>query len=70
MQNEFLFVLAAGVGIKFLRIVAGAERGERNGLGFAAREKRRTVSARQDAHLAGNRTHHVKGAAVKAFAVV
>ena len=26
VQNEFLFVLAAGVGIEFLHVVAGAER--------------------------------------------
>jgi hypothetical protein len=39
VQDEFLFVLAAGVGIKFLHVVAGAERGERDGLGFAAGRK-------------------------------
>ena len=36
VQDEFLLVLAAGVGIEFLRVVAGAERGERDGLRFAA----------------------------------
>ena len=70
MEDEFLFVLAAGVGIKFLRVVAGAERGERDGLGFAAGEKRRAVRARQNAHFAGNRADRVKVAAVEALAAV
>ena len=68
MQNEFLLGLAAGVGIKFLRVVAGAERGERDGLRFAAGKNRRAVGARQNADFAGNRANDVKGATIKAFA--
>ena len=51
MEDEFLFGLAAGVGIKFLRVFAGAERDQRDRLRFAAGENRRTVRARQDARL-------------------
>ena len=36
MEQELLGAFAAGVGIEFLGVVAGAERGERDGLGFAA----------------------------------
>ena len=65
---NFFWLLAAGVGIKFLRVVAGAERGERDGLRFAAGEQRRTVRARENAHFAGDRTDLVKIAAVEALA--
>src|SRR5208283_5374788 len=65
VQNEFLFGLAAGVGIKFLGVVAGAERRERDGLGFAPGKNGRAVSARKDSHLTGNRSHHVESAAVE-----
>ena len=70
VQDEFLFVLAAGVGIEFLHVFAGAQRDERDGLGFAAAEKRRAVRARQDAHFAGNRADVVKAAAVQPLAAV
>src|ERR1017187_1198320 len=52
VQDEFFLGSAAGVGIKFLRVVAGAERGQRERLGFAAAEQRRTVGARQNADFA------------------
>src|ERR1019366_1532417 len=68
MQDEFFLVRAAGVGIKFLRVVAGAERGERDGLRFAAGEQRGTVRARQNAHFAGNRTNHIKRTTVETLA--
>ncbi len=68
MEDEFFLGLAAGVGIKFLRVVAGAECGERDGLRFAARKNRRTMSARQDADFAGDRAHHIEGATVEALA--
>ena len=70
VQDEFLLALAAGVGIEFLRVVAGAERGERDGLGFAAGEQRRAVRARQNADFAGNRADVIKGAAIEALAAV
>jgi hypothetical protein len=47
MQEEFLLVLATGVGIELLYVVARAQRGERDRLRFAA-EKRRAVGARQN----------------------
>ena len=70
MQDEFLFRLAAGVGIKFLRVVAGAERDERDRLRFATREQRGTVGARENADFAGDRTNHVECATVETFAMV
>ena len=70
VQDEFLLVLAAGVGVEFLRVVAGAEGGEGDGLGFAAGEERRAVGARQDADFAGDRADDVEAAAVEALAVV
>ena len=70
VQDEFLLALAAGVGIEFLRVFAGAERGERDGLRFAAAEERRAVRARQDADFAGDRANDVKAAAIQALAAV
>ena len=52
VQDEFLLAAAAGVGIKFLRVVTGAQRGQRDRLGFAAAEQRRTMGARQNADFA------------------
>src|SRR5208282_2715652 len=46
VQDEFFLAAAAGVGIKFLRVIAGAQRGQREGLGFAPAEQRRTMGAR------------------------
>ena len=68
VQQEFLLAVAAGVGIKFLHVVAGAERGERDGLRFAAGEQRRAVRARENADFAGNRADDIKCATVEAFA--
>ncbi len=68
VQDEFLLIRAAGVGIKFLRVVAGAERDERNGLRFATREQRGTVGARENTDLAGDRADLFKIAAVEALA--
>ena len=68
VQDEFLLRFAAGVGIKFLRVVAGAERGERDRLRFAAGKKRGTVGARENADFAGNRTNLLKIPAVQALA--
>ena len=70
VQDEFLFGFAAGVGIEFLRVVAGAQRGQRERLGFAPAEQRRAMRARQKADFARNRAHDIKGAAVETFAVV
>ncbi len=43
--------------IDILLVLAGAERGDHEGLGFAAGEQRGAVSARQDADLREDRTH-------------
>ena len=68
VQDELLLVRAAGVGIKFLRVVAGAERDERNGLRFAPGEQRRAVRAWQNADFAGNRADLFKITTVEALA--
>ena len=49
---NFFSVFAAGVGIEFLGVLAGAERGQRDGLGFAAGENGRAMRARQEADFA------------------
>jgi len=46
VEDEFLFADTAGVGVEFLGVLAGAECGEGDGLGFAAAEQRGPVGAR------------------------
>ena len=70
VQDELLLAVAAGVGVEFLRVFAGAEGGEREGLGFTAGEQRRAVRARQNAHFADDRPDRLKVAAVQALALV
>ena len=56
MQNEPLRSFAAAVSINHLRFLDGRQRGERDRLGFAALENRRTVRTRQDTHFATDRS--------------
>ncbi len=67
---NFFSLFAAGIGVEFLRVFAGAQGGQRDGLGFAAAEHGRAVGARQNAHFAGNRADRVEVAAVQALALV
>ena len=70
MEDELLLVRAASVGIKFLRVVAGAERDERNGLRFAAGKQRGTVGAREEAHFAGDGADLFKITTIEALAAL
>ena len=65
VQDELLAGLAAGVRVELLRVVGGAEGGERDGLGLAALEQRRTVRAGQNADLAGKRAEIAQTASVE-----
>ena len=56
--------------VDILLVLAGAERGHHDGLGFAAGEQRRTVGARQHADLADDVAHGLDVAAVNALAGV
>jgi hypothetical protein len=67
---NFLVRFAAGVGIEFLGVLASAERGEREGLGFAAAKDGRAMGARQNADFARDGADFVKAAAVEALAAV
>ena len=58
VQHEGLVVLAVER-IDQLLVVAGAERGDHQGLGLAAREERRAVGARQHADFRNDRPHLV-----------
>uniref|UniRef100_A0A0N4ZCV4 NAD-specific glutamate dehydrogenase n=1 Tax=Parastrongyloides trichosuri TaxID=131310 RepID=A0A0N4ZCV4_PARTI len=69
VQQEGFFV-RTGQGVDELFVFAGAERGNDQGLGFAAREQRRTVGARQDADFRDDGADLVQGAAVDAVAVL
>ena len=51
VQDEPLAGFAAGVAVEFLRFVGGRERGQAEGLGFAALEERAAVAAREQADL-------------------
>ena len=57
MEDKFFLAGAAGIGIKFLGVFAGAERAKSDCLRFTALEQGRTVRARQDAHFAVNRAN-------------
>ena len=70
VEDEFFFAGAAGVGVEFLGILAGAEGAERDGLGFAALEERRPMSAREQADFAVDRADGLEVAAVQALALV
>src|SRR5437879_933465 len=52
MQNKTLRSFAAAVGVDVLRFFDRSERGEREGLSFAALENGRTMRAGQHAHFA------------------
>ncbi|MNX73713.1 hypothetical protein D3C86_1051220 [compost metagenome] len=69
VQQEGLFVRARQA-VDVLLVLAGAERGDDQGLGFAAREQRRTVGARQDADFRDDGADLVEGAAVDAVSVL
>ncbi len=64
VQDELFFALAAGVGIKFLRVFGRAEGGQDQRLGFAAAEQGRAVRPRQEAHLARQRANIFKSPAI------
>ena len=68
MENKFFLRAAAGVGIKFLRVITGAERGERHRLRFATGKQRGPVGARQNADFAGDRADRFKITTVEALA--
>ena len=67
MQQEALLV-GAFQGVDELLVVAGAQGGDHQGLGFAAGEQGRAVGARQDADFRDDRADLVDGAAVDAAA--
>ena len=69
MQQELLAVLAFQ-GVDDLLVLAGAQRGDHQGLGLAAGEERRAMGQRQDAHLADDLPDIDRGAAVDALAGV
>ena len=70
VEDEFLLAVAAGVGIKFLRVLARSERRQRHRLGFAAGKDRGAMRAGQNAYLAPDRPHHVHGPSVEPPALV
>ena len=65
VQHEVLAVLAVER-VDDLLVLAGAERGDDERLGFAAGEQRRAVGARQDADLGDDRPDRLGVAAVDA----
>ena len=69
MQQEALLV-GAFQRVDELLVLAGAERGDHEGLGLAAGEQRRAVGARQDADLGDDRADRLQVAAVDARAGV
>src|SRR5205085_85491 len=70
VEDELFLALAAGVGIKFLRVFGRAERGQHERLGFAPAEQRRAVRPGEQADLANNLTNVVKPAAIHPFVAV
>ncbi len=66
VQHE-RFLVRALQRVDPLLVLAGAERGDDNGLGLAAGEQRRTVGARQEAGLGDDRAHGDEIAAVDAL---
>ena len=66
MQHEILLVGALQAVDKLL-VLAGAQRGHHQRLGFAAGEQRRAVSTRQHAHFRQDRTHGDEVAPVDAL---
>ncbi len=69
MEQEALLV-GAVQRVDILLVLARAERGNDEGLSFAAREQRRAMRARQDADLRKDRTHGRQVAPVDAALVV
>src|SRR5260370_39451169 len=69
MQDEFFLAGPTGIGIKFLRVFAGAQGAEGDSLGFAALEQGRAMGARQYSHLAVDGADLFKTAPVQAFIV-
>ena len=61
VQDEALAGLAAGVGVEVLGFVGGRERGEGEGLGFAAGEEGGAVGAREQADFAAERADGRRG---------
>ncbi len=70
VQNELLLAGAAGVGIKFLGVLARAERCQREGLRFSALEDGRTMSPRQQPNLTVNRAHLFEATAIEALVLL
>ncbi len=70
MEDEFFLSIAAGVGVKFLGVLGGAQRNQGDGLGFAAAEQRRAVGAGQQTRLAHNGADVIKAAAIQALVFV
>ena len=70
VQDELLFISAAGVGVKFLGVFTRAERAERKGLGFPALEQRRAMRPRQKTHLAIDRADGDKVAPIQPLVMV
>ena len=64
------FLVAALQGVDPLLVLAGAERGHHQRLGFAAGEQRRSMGARQQADFGHDVTHGLEIAAVDALAGV
>ena len=64
------FLVGPRQAVDVLLVLAGAQGGDDQGLGFAAREQRRTVGARQDADFRDDGADLVQGAAVDAVAVL
>jgi hypothetical protein len=60
------FLVGAFQRVDDLLVLAGAERGDDDGLGFTAGEQGRTVGTRQDADFEDDRTHGREIAAVDA----
>ena len=69
VQHEALGRIAARHRVELLRVLLRAERDGRERLRLATREDRRTVEARENPDLRGERTDLVLGAAVDALAV-
>ena len=70
MQDEALGVFTAAVGIDVLGLVGGSKRRDPHRLGFAACEKRGTVRAGEQAHLAGKGADVMQPASVAALLLV
>ena len=72
MEDEFLFVAAAGVGIKFLGVLARPQRRQRHRLRLTAGKNGRTMRARgkNSSPQARNCPHRVHRASVQSLALI